>query len=91
MVHACLIPGPPHRSGRSPVKKYNILEKWIGVMGKGVRDVTKQAARETTEVAMKRNDEPPAQQFSNAILDHDFSFVEKNKGNLEILFGLWMK
>ena len=33
----------------------------------------------------------PAQQFSNATLDHDFSFVEKNKGNLEILFGLWMK
>ena len=53
----------------------------------GVRDVTKQAARETTEVAMKKN----AQQFSNAILDNDFSFVEKNKGNLEILFGLWMK
>ena len=32
-------------------KSVNILERWIGVMGKGVRDVTKQAARETTEVA----------------------------------------
>ena len=60
-------------------------------MGKGVRDVTKQAARETTEVAWKRMSDTPAQQFSNATLDHDFSFVEKNKGNLEILFGLRMK
>ena len=36
----------------------------------------------------------PAQQFSNAILGNDFSIVEKyveNKGNLEILFGLWIK
>ena len=60
-------------------------------MGKGVRDATKQAASETTEVAMKKTEEPPAQQFSNATLGNDFSFVEKNKGNLEILFGLWMK
>ena len=37
-------------------KSINILERWIGVMGKGVRDVTKQAARETTEVAMKKNE-----------------------------------
>ena len=31
---------------------------------------------------------------SNAILGNDFSIVEKyveNKGNLEILFGLWIK
>ena len=61
-------------------------------MGKGVRDVTTPAARETTEVAQwKRMSDTPAQQFSNATLDHDFSFVEKNKGNLEILFGLRMK
>ena len=64
-------------------------------MGKGVRDVTTPAARETTEVTQwKRISDTPAQQFSNAILGNDFSIVEKyveNKGNLEILFGLWIK
>ena len=64
-------------------------------MGKGVRDVTTPAARETTEGAQwKRMSDTPAQQFSNAILGNDFSIVEKyveNKGNLEILFGLWIK
>ena len=64
-------------------------------MGKGVRDVITPAAKETTEVAQwKRMSDTPAQQFSNAILGNDFSIVEKyveNKGNLEILFGLWIK
>ena len=64
-------------------------------MGKGVRDVTTPASRETTEVAQwKRMSDTPAQQFSNAILGNDFSIVEKYveyKGNLEILFGRWMK
>ena len=47
-------------------------------MGKGVRDVTTPAARETTEAAQwKRMSETPAQQFSNAILGNDFSIVEK--------------
>ena len=65
-------------------------------MGKGVRDVTTPAARETTEAwaQWKRMSDTPAQQFSNAILGNDFSIVEKyveNKGNLEILLGLWIK
>ena len=48
----------------------------------------------STVAQWKRMSDTPAQQFSNAILGNDFSIVEKyveNKGNLEILFGLWIK
>ena len=35
MVPACLIPGPPHRLGRSPVKKYKHSRKMDRSYGEG--------------------------------------------------------